>query len=71
MKSPRTILNAQRKLRRICEDSKDPIEARMAQIMETCLTWATNDMRGWGKIYDEPKLMASILRGDLERIEPL
>lgn len=66
VKSDSTIRRNLRALRKICETSKDPIESRMAQAMESAIRWAREDTRGWPQMDVEAREMTKILRRDIQ-----
>lgn len=65
MKSDRSVKRVLRALRTICETSKDPTEARIAQAMEKAIRWSREETRGWLSMDREAIVMAGILRDDL------
>lgn len=44
---PRTIEMELKRLRKIVETSKDPMEARVAYTVEHAIRWATEETAGW------------------------
>lgn len=60
MKKPsqKEIKAALKKLRRMCEQSPNPAESRIAQAMETAIRWATEKTHGWSPMDEEARQLA-------------
>ncbi len=63
-KSRDMVSKLKRHYRKLCENSKDPFEARMAQAMENTLMWLTEETVGW-KMTKAPREYGDCLKSDL------
>ena len=70
MKSERTIRRHVAQLRKLCEASNDPLEARVAQAMETALRWALNQTAYGiiGSMEEEAKLQVKCLKSEINNL---
>lgn len=64
MKAEATILKSERALRKRIDATTDPVEARVAQAMETALRWARLKTVGWTPMHTEPAAMAKLIRAE-------
>lgn len=71
MKSARTIRRHIAKLRKLCETTKNPLEARIAYTMETALKWVLNHPAygDLGYMDKEAKLNTKCLEREVEEIQ--
>lgn len=64
--SEKTIKKSLKDLRTLVDESRDPAVQRIAYAMETAIRWATEDTKGWPKPDQEAKLLAKMLREELQ-----
>jgi len=57
-----TVRSHLRRLRKLIDESKDPHEQRIGYAMECAIRWAREDTVGWGRMDNEAKLLAGMLR---------
>ena len=71
MKSVRTIRRHVAKLRKLCETTKNPLEARIAYSMETALKWVLNcpAYGDLGSMEKEARLNAECLPSEIRQWE--
>jgi len=64
-KSERVVRKNLSELRKIIDETNDIIEARVAQCLETGITWATQETEGWDNMWDETVLMTKIIKQEI------
>ena len=71
MKSERTIRRHVAKLRKLCETTENPLEARVAYTMETDLRWALGQLayNDIGSMANEAMLNTRCLEREVEEIQ--
>ena len=70
MKSERTIRRHVAKLRKLCETTENPLEARVAYTMETALRWALGQVAydDIGSMANEAMLNTRCLEREVEEV---
>lgn len=63
--SARTIKRRLKELREMIDNSKDPVEQRIAYTMETAIVWATQKTVGWEAPVLTARDLAVMLRREL------
>lgn len=64
--SERTVKKHLMELRKLIEESKDPILVRIAYEMETAVRWATEDVVDWPGLAQQAAEAAQMLREELK-----
>ena len=64
-KAQSTIQRNLRELRKVVDETADPIESRIAYAMEHAIRWATLNTVGWSDMATEAKNLAMLLRDEI------
>jgi hypothetical protein len=59
--TPETLQRELKKLRKIVETSKDPLETRIAYTIEHAIRWATQETVGWPRPHKEVSDVAKMV----------
>jgi hypothetical protein len=66
-KSDALVKRELRRLRRFIDSSNDPIDRRIAYVVETAIRWARQDTVGWPTPLKDALANADLLRTELAR----
>ena len=66
MKHKTTIRKHLKELRKLIDETPDPVLKRIAYTMETAVRWATEDTVGWNGLQQEAEEAAYLLKEEMK-----